>query len=165
MKNVLFSICAAAIMTAIYRLIAPSDRFGAQIKLLISCFLVLTVMNAVSGEIPMWNISDILNADTSYNDYAVELDNAVTEETARRLHDRIKEVLDEEDIHPEKIYIDINISDKGRISINEIKLVFGMAEYETNAEKAIVLIKRETGTEIKVTAEPASRSQKEQGVR
>ena len=165
MKNVLFSICAAAIMTALYRIIAPSDRFGAQIKLLISCFVILTVINAVSGEIPMWDISDILTADTSYNDYTVQLDNAMTEETARRLHDRIREVLEEEDIHPEKIYIDVNISDKGRISINEIKLVFGMKEYEKNAEKAVVLIGQETGTKIKVTAEMTSRAQKEQGTR
>ena len=152
-------------MTAIYRLIAPTDRFGAQIKLLISCFVILTVINAVSGEIPAWDISDILGADMSYNDYAVQLDNAVTEETARQLRDRIAEILAEEDIHPEKIYIDINISDKGRISINEIKLVFGMKEYENNAERAAVLIEQEVGTKIKVTAEVSSRAQKEQGIR
>ncbi len=165
MKNVLFSICAAAIMTAIYRLIAPTDRFGAQIKLLVSCFVIVTVISAVSGEIPAWDISDILSADTSYNDYAVQLDNAVTEETARKLRDRISEVLAEEEIFPEKIYIDINISDKGRISINEIKLVFGIKEYEEKAERAVVLVQQEVGTRIKVTAEIASRAEKEQGVR
>ncbi len=164
MKEVLMSICAAAIMTAVYKALAPTEKFGVQIRLLVSCFFVLTVINAISGAVPFWDISDIIEADMSYNDYSVHLDNTVTEETARELRSRIKEALAEEGISPEKIYIDINISDNGRISINEIKLVFGRKEYEQNAEKAVVLTRNITGTKIKVTAELSSLSRKEQGV-
>ena len=49
MKEVLFSVCVTAVITAVYKIIAPTDKFSSQIKLLISCFFVLSVINAVKG--------------------------------------------------------------------------------------------------------------------
>ncbi len=158
MKEVLVSICVTAIMTAVYRALSPTDKFGAQIKLVISCFFAVTVISAVSGIIPFWDISDILNADTSYNDYSVQLGKLTAEETANSLRRTLTEELAKEGITPEKIYIDVNISDKGSISISEITLVFEQAEYELLAQRAVVLAQRLVGTKTKVTAETPARS-------
>ena len=161
MNSVIFSICAAAIITAVYKALAPADKYPGQIKLLISCFFVVSVISAVSGMGGFTDLSDILGTDTSYNDYSVQIRAMTEEETAGRLRTLIYEKLAEENIVPEKIYIDVNISDKGSISISEIKLVFGIADYERNAQRAVALVRRITGTGIKVTAELTPQAKKE----
>lgn len=148
-------------MTGVYKALVPSDKMSSQVKLLVSCFFMVSVINAVSGAVPFWDISDILDADTSYNDYSVQLEKLTAEETANELRKRISEKLAEENISPEKIYIDVNISDSGSISISEIKLVFIRKEYELHGQRAVVLVKSVTGTKVKVTAEPDSRTEKE----
>ena len=153
MKEILLSVCVTAVMTAVYKALAPSDKFSSQIKLLVSCFFVVSVIGAVSGTVGLSDISDIINADTSYNDYTVQLEKQTAEETAKNLRGIIADELAKEGISPEKIYVDVNISDKGSISISEIKLVFRREDYEANAYRAIVLTRRLTGTKIKVTAE------------
>lgn len=153
MREALISICAAAIITAIYKALIPSDKFISQIKLLTACFFILSAVSAVSGLNDAWDISDIIVPDGSYNDYSVQIGTAVSEETVNILRRNIYEKLAEENIFPEKIYIDINISDNSRISINEIKLVFDENDYNLYAERAVVLIRKLAGTTIKVTAE------------
>ena len=159
MKELLISICVTAIMTGVYKALAPSDKAAPQMKLLVSCFFTVSVISAVSGSVPFWDISGILGADTSYNDYSVQLEKLTAEETTSELRRRISEKLAEENIVPEKIYIDINISDSGSISISEIKLVFIRKDYELHGQRAVVLVKSITGT--KVTAEPDPRTEKE----
>ncbi|MBQ9484445.1 MAG: hypothetical protein IJU82_09655 [Ruminiclostridium sp.] len=161
MKELLISICVTAVMTGVYKALVPSDKMSSQVKLLVSCFFMVSVINAVSGAVPFWDISDILDADTSYNDYSVQLEKLTAEETANELRKRISEKLAEENISPEKIYIDVNISDSGSISISEIKLVFIRKEYELHGQRAVVLVRSVTGTKVKVTAEPDSRTEKE----
>lgn len=161
MKEILISICVTAVMTGVYKALVPSDKMSSQVKLLVSCFFMVSVINAVSGAVPFWDISDILDADTSYNDYSVQLEKLTAEETANELRKRISEKLAEENISPEKIYIDVNISDSGSISISEIKLVFIRKEYELHGQRAVVLVRSVTGTKVKVTAEPDSRTEKE----
>lgn len=153
MKEVLLSICAASVITAIYKAIAPVGKFGTQIRLLTVCFFILTAVNAVSGLNDAWDLSDITVPDGSYNDYSVQVTQTVASETASVLRRTISEALAEENIFPEKIYIDVNIPDEDRISINEIRLVFDRKEYDLYADRAIVLVRRLTGTAINVTAE------------
>ena len=164
MKNALVSICVTAIMTAVYRALAPTDKFGSQVKLLISCFFVVSVIGAVSGAVPLLDISGTVSADTSYNDYSVQLEKLTAEETANNLRRVISERLAEEGIAPEKIYVGVNISDKGSISISEVGLVFRQPAYDMYAGRAVVLVHKLVGTKTKVTAElPAGsvRTQKE----
>lgn len=139
-------------MTAVYRSLAPTERFGSQIKLLVSCFFAVTVINAVSGAVGLTDITDILHSDTSYNDYSVQLDKLTAEETAANMKRIIKDELAKEGIVPEKIYADVNISDNGGISISEIRLVFGVKEYSLYADRAVALTRRLTGAKITVTA-------------
>ena len=158
MKEVLLSVCAAAIITAIYKAIAPAEKFGAQIKLLTACFFILTAVNAVSGLNDAWDFSDITVPDGSCNDYSVQVTQTVEAETAAVLKRSISDALAEKNIFPEKIYIDVNISDEDRISINEIRLVFDRNDYYIYADRAAALVRRLTGTTIKVTAEISSQT-------
>ncbi len=153
MKEMVVSVCAAAIITAIYKAIAPTEKFGAQIKLLTACFFLLSAVSAVSGLNSAWDLSDIIIPDGSYNDYSVQFGEQVSGETAAVLRREIAEMLAGENIFPEKIYTDTHISDNGSISINEIKLVFDKEDYALQAEYACVLVRRLVGTSIKVTAE------------
>ena len=109
MKEILLSVCVTAIMTAVYKALAPSDRFASQIKLLVACFFVVSVIGAVSGASGLIDITDIINADTSYNDYTVQLEKLTAEETANNLRKVIAEELAKAGISPEKIYVDVNI--------------------------------------------------------
>ncbi len=153
MNEVLFSVCAASMLTAIYRYFAPTDKFAAQVKLLLACFFVLTVIGAVSGAYDRLDLPDIAQADGAYNDYTVQIKSMTARETAENLRKTIRERLAEKDIRPEKIYIDVNISDTDCISISEVRLVFTADEYDANAKRAVVLVRRMTGTDVAVTAE------------
>ncbi|MBP5604604.1 MAG: hypothetical protein J6X60_03555 [Ruminiclostridium sp.] len=161
MNTILFSICAAALIAAIYKAVAPSDKFGDQIKMLTACFFTVTVIGAVTGTAAEWDISDIISFDAAYNDYSRDTERLMAEETAKRLRERISEKLAGEKISPEKIYIDINIPDGRSISINEIKLVFRQGDYDSKSERAVVLVKQLVGTRIKVTAEISSQTKKD----
>lgn len=152
MREAIISICAAAIITAVYKALAPTNKFGAQIKLLTVCFFILSAVNAVTGLNEAWDMSGIV-PDSSYHDYSVQFGERVTEETAAVLRRDIAARLAEENIFPEKIYIDTHISDNGSISINEIKLVFSAKDTGDTAERAVDAVKRLVGTSIKVTAE------------
>ena len=153
MKETIISICAAAIITAIYKAIAPTEKFGAQIRLLTVCFFILSAVNAVAGLNDAWDLSDMTVPDSSYNDYSVQFGQSVSEETASVLRRDIAELLAENNIFPEKIYIDTHISDNGSISINEVKLVFDKKELGKHTDRAAVLVKRMLGTSIKITVE------------
>ncbi len=161
MNEILFSICATALIAAIYKAVAPSDKFGNQIKMLTACFFTVSVINAVTGAAADWDLTDIISYDTAYNDYSHDTERLMAEETAKRLKEKISAKLISEKISPEKIYIDINIPDGRSISINEIKLVFRRDDYDISSERAVVLIKQLVGTKIKVTAEISSQTKKD----
>lgn len=152
MNEVLYSICAASIVTALYRYLAPTDKFGSQIKLLLACFFVLTAVNAVGNALGGWEMPDI-STDAAYIDFGGDVKKLTAEETAKELRGRIRETLLQNGISPKKIYIDVNISDSGSISIIEIRLVFDDDGYERDAERAAALVRRVTGAGVKVTAE------------
>ena len=159
MNEILFSICVTALITALYKALVPSDKMSSQIKLLVSCFFVLSVMSVIRGGTDIGELTDIVSIDTSYNDYSAELEEMTAYETANSLKRVIGERLSEAGITPEKIYIDVNITDNGSISISEVKLVFDTDGYEQFSQRAVFLTKQITGTKIKVTAEltPQSR--------
>lgn len=156
MKEVLFSICVTAVITAVYKMIAPTEKFGSQIKLLVSCFFILSVIGAVSGTGITGDLLKVPEPDTLYNDYSVQINRMTADETAKNMKRIIGEKLSAENIFPEKIYVDINISSGGSISISEIKLVFDRQGYELYAARAVTITRQCTGAAVKVTAEMSS---------
>ena len=61
-------------------------------------------------------------------------------------------VMEKEHIKPDKIYIDINISDKSSISISKIRLVFPDTD-TPEAERAVEIAEIITGNEISIELE------------
>lgn len=152
MNNILFNISITAIITAVFKMLVPEEHCGKQIKLLISCFFIVTVINILQNNSSAIDFDSIIKTDTSYNDYSITFEKQTADETANQLRAEIKKQLSAENIFPEKIYIDINISESKSISINEIRLVFDDITGET-AERAVKITEESVGNEIKVTLE------------
>ncbi len=152
MNNWLFSISAAAIVTAIFKMLVPDDRMGKQLKLLISCFFIVTAINFFADVTEFQSLKEIFQIDASYNDYSVIYEKQTADEAANLLRKRIYTALEKENIHPEKIYIDINISQNKSISISKIRLVF-KDKHSGEAERAVEITENLTQNEIKAEAE------------
>ncbi len=154
MNEILLNISITAIITAIFKLLIPDERNAKQIKLLLSCFFIVTVMNVLNSNVQINGITDIFAIDTSYNDYSIAFEKQTAEETAENLRKYIRNELVKENIEPEKIYIDINISENSSISFNEIRLVFDDISTD-EAERAVSITEKCVGNEIKVSLEGA----------
>lgn len=152
MRDILFQICAAAMITAVIKAILPSDKCTRQIKLLISCYFIVVVISGFRSASFPWDFFSELTDQTEYNDYTVSFDRQTAEETARLLHERLSENLNENGIYPKKIYIDVNITGTSGISISEIRLVLNNQSEEI-AERAVKLVQGYVGTQTKVTIE------------
>ncbi len=152
MNEILINICTAAIITAIFKMLVPGEMAGKQVKILLSCFFVVSVINVFKNNINI-NLSDyITDMNYSYSDYSLVLEKQTADTAANNLRERIKKELLNENITPQKIYIDINISESGSISFNEIRLVFNDI-YSEAAERAVRITEECTGYEIKVSLE------------
>ncbi len=152
MNEILFNICITAIITTVLKMLVPSERQSKQIKMLISCFFIVSVMGMLRGNEIFGGFSEILASDTAYNDYSVTFARQTADEAANALREQIKTELLKENIIPEKIYIDINISENSSISFNEIRLVFDDASSEL-AERAVRITESCVNYEIKVSLE------------
>ena len=152
MNNSIFEISVIAVITAIFKMLVPEERQGKQIKLLISCFFIVTVLNLFDNFPELNIIDEFVNTGIKYNDYSVIYEKQTADEIANQLRKKIFNELKKVDIHPEKIYIDINISESSSISISKIRLVFtDKNSYE--AERAVKITEMFTGYEILVEAE------------
>lgn len=152
MNNILLDISVTAIITAVFKLLVPEEQCGKQIKLLISCFFIVMVMNVLRDNSFLIDFESIINSETNYNDYSVTFERQTADETANQLRKQIKAHLSSENIFPQKIYIDINILEGNSISISEIRLVFDDITDE-KAERAVRMTEECVGDEIKVTLE------------
>ncbi len=152
MNSILLSISAAAIVTAVFRIMTPEDKYGKQIKLIISCFFIVVVMNIFSDNINFFEISEILNSENVYSDFEDVFRKQTADEVANSLRTGLYQKFAEEGIEPEKIYIDVNISENDCISISKIKLVFGDAN-TCEAERAVSIADKFCGYEITVELE------------
>ena len=150
MNNILLNISITAIITAVFKLLVPEEKNSNQIKLLISCFFIVTVINIFKDCSANIDFSNIINTDFQYNDYSVVFEKQTADEAANVLRSKIKEQLMLENIIPEKIYIDINISDNSSISISEIKISLGKEYAEKEGEVTDLLCER-FGAKVNIT--------------
>lgn len=152
MNEIFLDICIAAIIVSVFKILAVGKKNSSQIKMIIACFFILSVIDTLKGNISITLIQDMLKTDVKYNDYTDVLTQQTADEIANSLRERITESLEKEKLTAEKIYIDVNISNNSSISINEIKLVFKDIE-STEAKRAVMIVKECTGNEIKVSLE------------
>ena len=152
MNDILFSISITAILTGIIKALIPSEKYEKNIRILISLFFIIVVGGLFSKGFDFSFITEIDSINSGYNDYTSVIYDMTAEETAKNLNKGIKNLLNEKEIYPEKIYIDTNISDNGSISIIEVRLIFGNTE-RIDKEEAVRLVKSLVGYKTEVNVE------------
>lgn len=152
MNEILIEISVAAIITSIFKILIPGEHNKDQMRLIISCFFIITIINIFTENININEIKDIFKTEITYNDYSVDFERQTAERTADNLRNKLLAELKKEGIEPEKIYIDINISDNSSISISKIRLVFPDVN-TSEAERAVTLAEKYTGNEITIVLE------------
>lgn len=152
MQEMLFRVSAAAVLTAVIKALIPSERYEKQFRILLSCFFIAAAVGAFREGFSVSGISDALTAESGYHDYTVQVTRQTADEIAVKLRDGIREALGQENIFPEKIYVDVNISSETNISISEIRLVFQKA-CEEERQRAVRITKGLVGLQTAVIAE------------
>ncbi|MGN0597828.1 MAG: hypothetical protein ACI4J1_10950 [Ruminiclostridium sp.] len=153
MEKILLNISLVAVLTALFRMLAPEKMFKKQISLLISCFFITSAAFFITGgSFDFSGISKAFTANGGYVDFSNQYSQQTKREIASAMSDRVTALLDSYGIAPRQIYITVNISDTLCISISEIRLVFD-SESSRIAEQAQQIVKAEVGDEIEVSIE------------
>lgn len=145
----LSTVCVAAIVVAIFRVIVPENKFKKQISFLIAGVFLLTGISAVAGA--EFDFSEE-NAALFESEKFVQFSGNVNENLRKQICDEMSEkiycLLNNHEIYPKEVHIIVNISGLYSISIRQVKLVFNAGE-QAAAEAAAGILSRElTGIEI-----------------
>lgn len=149
----LTTICLAAIAAAIFRMLVPESRYAKQISLLIACIFVLVTINAVTGmELSTDTDSFNIAGDTDYIGFSGDVNRSLQKKICTDMKEKITDILDEKDIYPEQIHINVNISGLYSISITQVKLVFAEG-MEEDAARAFSLLSDKLPQDIEIRTE------------
>lgn len=145
----LSTVCVAAIVVAIFRVIVPENKFKKQISFLVAGVFLLTGISAVAGA--EFDFSEE-NAALYESDKFVQFSGSVNENLRKQICDEMSEkvysLLNNHEIYPKEVHIIVNISGLYSISIRQVKLVFNAGE-QAAAEAAAGLLSQElSGIEI-----------------
>lgn len=125
MREIVLCTAIAAVVTALFKMLVPDERYGKQLSFVISCFFVLVIAgSAMSGNIDLGEITGAFSGAGSYVDFSASEETDIKTATAIRTGEVITELLSEKGIVPEEIFPVVDISDSYRISIKQIRLVF-----------------------------------------
>ncbi|MDE7231145.1 MAG: hypothetical protein K2N56_11750 [Oscillospiraceae bacterium] len=146
----LSTVCVAAICMAIFRMLIPENKFQKQISVLVACVFLLTGITAVSGaEIDLDEDSFELGINTDYISFSGEVNEQLKKKICDDMRDKIRNLLNENEIYPEEIHIIVNISGLYSIDITQVELVF-RAEEQDAATAAAELLSRELSEDVKI---------------
>lgn len=151
MREILFQVSAAAVLTAVVKALIPSEQYEKQFKILLSCFFLSVAVGAFRERFSFSEISAAFDPSGGYYDYTVQLEQQTADEIAANLREGIRSALEAEQIFPEKIYIDVHISGESDISISEIRLVLKEAGEE--GQRAVRITQGLVGAQTAVTVE------------
>lgn len=145
----LATVCVAAIVMAIFRVIVPENKFKKQISFLIAGVFLLTGISAVSGmEFDFSLENDALLESEKYVQFSGDVNENLRKKICDDMSDKIYKLLNEREIYPKEVHIIVNISGLYSISIRQVRLVFDAGE-EVAATAAAELLSLElTGIEI-----------------
>ncbi len=145
----LSTVCIAAIIIAIFRIIIPENKFKKQIAFLAAGVFLVTGISAVAGaEFDLDGEDTALIESERFVQFSGEVNENLRKKICDEMSDKIYGLLNEREIYPEEVHIIVNISGLYSISIRQVKLVFS-AEERAAAEAAAELLSRElTGIEI-----------------
>ncbi len=149
----LTTVCMAAIASALFRLLVPENKFSKQISLLIVCVFLLACANAVMGA----EFSPITPAlsygeDADYIGFSGEVNKSLQKKICTDMKNRISDLLAQQQIYPEQIHINVNISGLYSISITQVKLVFSEGS-GADAGRAAELLSAQLPEDIEVKTE------------
>lgn len=145
------TVCIAAICTALFRMLAPENKFSKQISLLIAGVFLLTGITAVTGaELDLSEPAVVISGGCS--EMPAEVTESIRRKVCRDMSDKLYALLGEREIYPREIHVIVNISGLYGINITQVKLVFGEGE-RAAAEAAAELLSRELSEDIEITAE------------
>lgn len=146
----LSTVCVAAICMAIFKMLIPENKFQKQISVLVACVFLLTGITAVSGaEIDLDEDSFDLGINTDYISFSGEVNEQLKKKICDDMRDKVRNLLNENEIYPEEIHIIVNISGLYSIDITQVELVF-RAEEQDAAAAAAELLSRELSKDIKI---------------
>ncbi len=145
----LATVCIAAIIIAIFRIIIPENKFKKQISFLIAGVFLLTGISAAAGaEFDLGAENTELIESERFVQFSGEVNEDLRKKICDEMSEKINKILNSHEIYPKEVHIIVNISGLYSISIRQVKLVFG-AEERAAAKAAAELLSRElTGIEI-----------------
>lgn len=85
MREILFQVSAAAVLTAVVKALIPSERYDRQFRLLLSAFFISVAVGAFRGQFSSADLSGALDLSGGYHDYTVQLERQTAEEIAANL--------------------------------------------------------------------------------
>ncbi|MGN1481664.1 hypothetical protein [Porcipelethomonas sp.] len=122
MKKIILCACFLSIVITIADSIQPGEKFSRQLEMIFSLVFVTGIVSVALScdfdfEIPAF--AEVEDYD-SYNNLDDTADQAVKDETEKRINEYIENLLEENGIGFEKISSEININEDNSISINRI---------------------------------------------
>lgn len=145
----LSTVCVAAIVVAIFRVIVPENKFKKQISFLIAGVFLLTGISALAGaEFDFGEENAALFESEKFVQFSGNVNENLRKQICDEMSEKIYSLLNNHEIYPKEVHIIVNISGLYSISIRQVKLVFGAGE-QAAAEAAAGILSRElTGIEI-----------------
>jgi hypothetical protein len=159
MREVLFNICMVSIALCLFKMLLPETALKKQANFLIACFFLSALLHFfTSGNVDLsqglspdtFAIEEIPHRDFEHEFRAAQ-ERAVAREVSRAAEFTIAQVLAEQNIFPEQIIANINISDEHSISISEVRLVFQSIDEIESLVKAVHITQKEVGERVLVT--------------
>ena len=144
----LSSICVAAIAMALFKMLIPENKFKKQLSVLVACVFLLTGITAASGaELDINEDKFELGINADYISFSERVNEDLKKRICDEMRDKLRNLLNENEIYPEEIHIIVNISGLYSIDITQVELVF-RAEEQAAAEAAAGLLSRELSQEL-----------------
>lgn len=153
LRDLVLSLCIAGVVSAVYRMLAPSGTFDRQLRLLIALFFLLAIVTPFLGG--RMRLDTLAVAGTGRESSSMQLENAVNAQLASQaagnLERTLRQTLEEAGGSVAEIRADVHIGEGYSISISEIQLVL-RRDSALSAEQAETLAAKEVGGEAVVTA-------------
>lgn len=147
-KQAVITICMAAIVTGLFKMLVPDNKFKPQLSFLVSCLFSICVVTAVSNTNITFDNAILQSSEVV--DFSDKLSENARITAAKAVREKTEQLLADNGINCSKIYVVAHISGAFCISISEIELVFGKDTSMNTVERAVELVKSEVGEEITV---------------
>lgn len=126
-----YTACILALIFSFLKEMLPTNKFSKQLSILFSLMLVTAVIRPIANS--DLDISFELSSGEISSDYEDKLENRLITDIQENICDSLRELMNENDIFPIKIMIDINNLPDGSISIEQAEIT---VPEHTDTEKA-----------------------------